>query len=109
MRAWSSADFDVPLPEGHRFPARKYRLIREAVIARGILPRDGVHTPDAASRDTLALAHTDRYLDTMFEGTMSEVDQRRLGFPWTQGLLERSVRTVQATVEAARDAMTIGV
>jgi len=109
MRAWSSADFDVPLPEGHRFPAPKYRLIREAVIARGIIPRDAVHTPDPAHRTDLARAHTDRYLDAMFDGTLTDAEQRRLGFPWTRGLLERSVRTVQATVEGAHDAMRTGV
>jgi len=108
MRAWSSADFDVPLPEGHRFPARKYRLIRDAVVARGILPHNAIHTPERASRAELALAHTDRYLDAMELGTLSEPEQRRLGFPWTPGLVERSVRTVQATVEAARDALATG-
>ena len=46
LRAWSSADYDVPLPEGHRFPARKYRMIREAVVARGILAPDEGLTPD---------------------------------------------------------------
>ena len=79
------------------------------MIARGILPREAVRTPEAADRDTLSLAHTDRYLDAMFDGTLTDAEQRRLGFPWTQGLLERSVRTVQATVEAARDAMSTGI
>jgi acetoin utilization deacetylase AcuC-like enzyme len=108
FRAWSSADFDVPLPEGHRFPARKYRLIRDAVVARAILPREAIHVPDRAARADLALAHTDRYLDAMSEGTLSEAEQRRLGFPWSHGLIERSTRTVQATVEAARDALATG-
>ena len=108
MRAWSSADYDVPLPEGHRFPARKYRLIREAVIARGILPRDQVLTPERCPRGELARVHTDRYLDAMAHGTLGEAEQRRLGFPWSQGLIERSTRTVQGTVEAARDALADG-
>ena len=108
MRAWSSADYDVPLPDGHRFPARKYRLIREAVIARGILPRDRVLSPERCARGELARVHTDRYLDAMAHGTLGEAEQRRLGFPWSQGLIERSTRTVQGTVEAARDALADG-
>src|SRR5690606_19633713 len=28
---------DVPLPPGHRFPARKYRLLRERILDQGIL------------------------------------------------------------------------
>ena len=108
MRAWSSADHDVPLPPGHRFPATKYRLIREAVVARGILPREAVLAPEPCLRADLARVHTARYLDAMYDGTLSEAEQRRLGFPWTPGLLERSTRTVQATVEAARDALAGG-
>ena len=108
LRAWSSADYDVPLPEGHRFPARKYRLIREAVIARGIIARNGVLTPERCPREDLARVHTERYLDAMTAGALTEPEQRRLGFPWSEGLLERSTRTVQATVEAARDALAHG-
>ena len=107
-RAWSSADYDVPLPEGHRFPARKYRLIREAVIARGIVPRDRVLAPDRCPQDDLARVHTDRYLHAMETGALTEPEQRRLGFPWSEGLLERSLRTVQGTIEAARDALATG-
>ena len=108
FRAWSSADHDVPLPEGHRFPARKYRLIREAVIARGIVPRDRVLAPERCPREELARVHTDRYLRAMETGVLSEAEQRRLGFPWSAGLLERSTRTMQATIEAARDALADG-
>ena len=107
-RAWSSADYDVPLPEGHRFPARKYRMIRDAVVARGILGRQDVLAPEPCPRADLARVHTAPYLDAMERGTLSEPDQRRLGFPWSAGLLERSTRTVQATVEAARDALREG-
>lgn len=108
MRAWSSADFDVPLPEGHRFPAAKYRLIRAEVVRRGIVRADEVHTPARASRVALGRVHTDRYLDAMEHGTLPPPEQRRLGFPWSHGLIERSTRTVQATVEAARDALRDG-
>ena len=108
MRAWSSADYDVPLPEGHRFPARKYRMIREAVVARGILAREEVVAPERCPRADLERVHTARYLDAMEQGTLADQEQRRLGFPWSRGLLERSTRTVQATVEAARDALRDG-
>lgn len=108
MRAWSSADFDVPLPDGHRFPAAKYRLIRAEVVRRGIVPPDAVHTPARASREALGRVHTERYLDAMESGTLPGPEQRRLGFPWSPGLIERSTRTVQATLEAATDALRDG-
>jgi acetoin utilization deacetylase AcuC-like enzyme len=108
FRAWSSADYDVPLPEGHRFPARKYRMIRDAVVARGILMRREILAPERCSRTDLARVHTEAYLDAIERGTLSALEQRRLGLPWSDGLRERSMRTVQATLEAARDALRDG-
>ena len=41
-------------------------------------------------------------------GTATPQEVRRLGFPWSPGLCERSLRTVQCTVEAAGDALEHG-
>lgn len=107
-RAWSSARFSVPLPEGHRFPVAKYALLRDTVVRQGLLPPEAVEEPDAATREDLALVHTDDYLDAVFNGTLDPLAIRRLGFPWSPELLERARRTVQGTIEAARDALTGG-
>jgi acetoin utilization deacetylase AcuC-like enzyme len=108
MRAWSSARFTVPLPEGHRFPITKYARIREEVVARGLLPAGAIEEPDRAERWALELVHGPSYVDAVLEGTLSHSDVRRLGFPWSGHLRERSLRTVQGTVEAARDALETG-
>ena len=108
MRAWSSADFTIALPEGHRFPITKYAAVREGVVARGLLPRGAILVPERVERWALGLVHTARYVDAVLDGTLSTAEQRRLGFPWGAGLPERSLRTVQATVEAARDALADG-
>ncbi len=108
LRAWSSARFTIDLPPGHRFPIAKYPLIRDAVIRRGILPADAILEPDRAERWALALVHTPEYLDQILHGTLPAADARRLGFPWSEQLRERSLRTVQATLEAARDALDRG-
>ena len=47
---WSSARYTFPLPEGHRFPVAKYAMLREAVIAEGIVPADRVLDPAARER-----------------------------------------------------------
>jgi acetoin utilization deacetylase AcuC-like enzyme len=109
MRAWSPARFTVPLPEGHRFPIQKYALVRDLVIRRGLLPPESLEEPEAASRDDLALVHHLPYLDAIDRGTLDPVATRRLGFPWSPDLRERSYRTVQGTIEAARDGLRLGV
>lgn len=108
LRAWTSARFTIDLPAGHRFPIEKYQGIRDTVISRGILPADRVLEPERVERWALALVHTPDYLDKIHDGTLTAAEQRRLGFPWSEQLRERSLRTVQATVEAARDALEWG-
>jgi acetoin utilization deacetylase AcuC-like enzyme len=108
LRAWSSARFTIDLPAGHRFPIEKYQRIRDTVISRGILPADRVLEPERAERWALALVHTPDYLDKIYDGTLAPAEARRLGFPWSDQLRERSLRTVQATLEAARDALDRG-
>lgn len=108
MRAWSSARFTIPLPPGHRFPIQKYALVRDLVIRRGLLPPEAVEEPEAVSRADLALVHEPGYLDAIEHGTLDQAAARRLGFPWSPELRERSCRTVQGTIEAARDAVERG-
>ncbi len=108
MRAWSSARFTVPLPDGHRFPIQKYTLVRDLVIRRGLLPPESVEEPERASPDDLALVHHPAYLDAIDQGTLDPAAARRLGFPWSPDLRERSYHTVQGTIEAARDALDLG-
>lgn len=108
VRAWSSARFTVPLPEGHRFPIAKYARIRDAVVARGLLPAASIAEPDRVERWALELVHTPDYVSAVMDGTLNALEVRRLGFPWSPGLRERSIRTVQGTIEAARDALETG-
>lgn len=108
LRAWSSSRFTIDLPLGHRFPIAKYQAIRDSVVERGILPADAVLEPDRAERWALTLVHTPEYLDQIYDGALAAAEERRLGLPWSERLLERSLRTVQATIEAAQDALVRG-
>lgn len=108
MRAWSSARFTIDLPDGHRFPVAKYARIRDEIVARGLLSAGGIEEPDRAERWALELVHTPRYVEAVVDGTLSALEVRRLGFPWSTQLRERSLRTVQGTIEAAHDALDCG-
>ena len=109
MRAWSSARFTIDLPDGHRFPIAKYARIRDAVVDRGILPASAIEEPDRIERWALELVHLPAYVDAVFDGSLTAAETRRLGFPWSAQLRERSLRTVQGTVEAAHDALECGI
>ncbi|HEX3275618.1 MAG TPA: histone deacetylase [Gemmatimonadales bacterium] len=108
MRAWSSARFTIALPDGHRFPLTKYARLRDEVVARRLLTAGGVEEPDRVERWALELVHLPAYVEAVLDGTLTPFELRRLGLPWSPGLPERSLRTVQGTIEAARDALTHG-
>jgi len=108
MLAWSTARWSIPLPEGHRFPIGKYRMVREGLVARGVLSDAVIGEPEGVDRATLGLVHDPSYVDAVVDGTLSDAALRRLGFPWSALLPERSLRTVQGTLEAARDALERG-
>jgi acetoin utilization deacetylase AcuC-like enzyme len=109
LHVWSSAKYTFPLPTGHRFPISKYGLLRDRVVAEGIVPADRVHDPARVDLDDLRLVHTDDYIDRFTNGTLTESEVRRLGFPWSEGLVERSYRAAGGTSEAARHALDHGI
>jgi acetoin utilization deacetylase AcuC-like enzyme len=106
---WSSAKYVVPLPEGHRFPIEKYARLRARVIADGIVPEDRVFDPPRVPVEALRRVHTSEYLDAFERGTLPDDAIRRLGFPWSAGLVERSMRAAGGTLVAAHAAMASGI
>lgn len=109
LHCWSSARYTIALPVHHRFPIAKYAMLREAVVAHGLVPADHVHDPDRVRLDDLLLVHTERYVRAIIDGTVSDAEQRRIGFPWSQSLVERSFRAVGGTCAAASAALKHGV
>jgi acetoin utilization deacetylase AcuC-like enzyme len=87
----------------------KYAMIAQGVVARGIVRRDRLAEPSRASREALTRVHDAGYVDAVLQNGLTEAEQRRLGFPWRPELAERSLRTVQGTIEATRDALACGI
>jgi acetoin utilization deacetylase AcuC-like enzyme len=107
LKAFYSDHFVLPLPEGHRFPMSKYRRLRERVA--GDLQSVTLAEPPAASDGQLALAHAPEYIDRISRGLLSAAEERAIGFPWSEAMVERSRRSVGATISACRAACAEGV
>ena len=106
MQAFYADQFVLPLPPGHRFPMSKYRLLREQIAG---LPGLELCQALPASEGELALVHTPGYLSAVIDGTLSAAQQREIGFPWSEAMVERARRSVGATISAARSALATGV
>jgi acetoin utilization deacetylase AcuC-like enzyme len=101
--AFHSDHFVLPLPEGHRFPMAKYALLRQAVQAHE--PGIELREAPAATDGELALAHEPAWIDAVVHGTTTPAQQREIGFPWSERMVERARRSVGATIAAARTAL----
>lgn len=107
MQAYYSDHFVLPLPPGHRFPMAKYRLLHERLAAG--LPGLRLLEAPAATEGELALVHSPAWVEAVIGGSLSAASQREIGFPWSPRMVERSLRSVGATVAAARSALAEGV
>jgi acetoin utilization deacetylase AcuC-like enzyme len=109
MKIFRYDQYTYPLPEGHRFPAEKYALLRQQVeVMRLVAPTD-LRQPLPASFEQLALAHDADYVERVMLGRLSAAEQRRIGLPWSPELARRVQFSVGATLAAARAALRDGV
>ena len=108
MHIFYTDHFVLPLPEGHRFPMRKYAMLRERVEAANLSKNDPLCVPQGASDEQILRAHDAGYLQRVVSGTLEAAEIRRIGFPWTEQMVERSRRSSGATVEACRMALQHG-
>ena len=109
MRLYPSDRWPLPLPEGHRFPAAKYALLRrrlEAHAAEGA-PLEFIE-PHAATDEELLRVHDRAYVGRVLSGALSSAEIRRIGFPWSPELVARSLRSTGAAVDAAAAALADG-
>ena len=106
MKAFYTDHFVLPLPAGHRFPMEKYSRLRDFV---GELTGVELIEAPAASDTQILYAHDPSYLIKVIEGKLSAQEQKEIGFPWSEKMVERSRRSAGATVAAAKMALNEGI
>jgi acetoin utilization deacetylase AcuC-like enzyme len=109
MRAYYADHFVLPLPNDHRFPMTKYALLREMVVAEGLVSPENLVVPDAATDEQILRAHDAHYLRRVQQGELTRQEIRRIGFPWSLEMVERSRRSSGGTMGACRAALEDGV
>ena len=106
MRLYYCDQYDIPLPTGHRFPMRKYRLLRDVLAAD---PRFDFAPSPFATAEQITLIHDPAYVDAFLNGTLDAAAVRRIGFPWSPNLVSRTLASVGGTISASHDALASGV
>ncbi len=107
MLAYYADEFVLPLPPDHRFPMRKYRMLRDGVAA-SVTGLELCEAPRADDADLLR-AHTADYVRQVSAGQLDAARQREIGFPWSVEMVERSRRSAGASIAACRAALADGI
>lgn len=107
MKIFYSDHFVLPLPEGHRFPMVKYSMLRERVVNDPQISAE-LQVPRAVTDEEILRAHDPAYLERVKGGSISKKEMRRIGFPWTKKMVERSRRASGGTLDACRAALEDG-
>ncbi len=97
--------FAHPLPEGHRFPMLKYELIPEQLLYEGSIEQEQLFEPGLLEEEIIVMTHEKAYWEKLKNLTLSDREQRRIGFPLSPELVEREVRIASGTIEAAISAL----
>ena len=108
MKVFYSDHFVLPLPEGHRFPMAKYSMLRERVAGNNICGPGELRTPHAVTDEEILRAHTPDYLKRVVSGNLTDKEVRRIGFPWSERMVERSRRASGGTLGACLAALEEG-
>jgi len=108
MKVFYSDRFVLPLPEGHRFPMLKYSSLRERVAASSVCGPGELREPEAVTDEQILRAHNPDYLGRVVSGTLTDKEMRRIGFPWSEAMVERSRRASGGTVGACLAALEEG-
>jgi acetoin utilization deacetylase AcuC-like enzyme len=95
----------IPLPAGHRFPAEKYGMLRAMLEAEGAFRFEPA---PFAERADLERAHDPEYVAAILDGSVDPRVMRRIGFPWSEGLVRRTLASVGGTLAATADALETG-
>ncbi|KAJ8280135.1 hypothetical protein GJAV_G00050930 [Gymnothorax javanicus] len=96
------------LPPNHRFPMEKFPRVLHFLIKDQVITDKQVWSPNLASEELLAVVHTKEYLDNFINGKIEEKEQKRTGFPWSEGLVQRCRYETGGTVLAAEIALQRG-
>jgi acetoin utilization deacetylase AcuC-like enzyme len=105
MRLYYCDNHPLLLPPGHKFPAEKYKLLRHALETEGLYQLEPAPLADPL---LIQLAHDPAYVASILDGTVDPRIMRRIGFPWSRELVNRTLASVGGTLAATADALATG-
>ncbi|MEH6343626.1 MAG: histone deacetylase [Bermanella sp.] len=103
-------NYSCPFPSGHRFVMRKFVDLYQEVLKQGLIAPDhrNLYSPQTATIEALACVHDVDYLQSLVGNQVDQKAWRRVGLPWSQGLVDRTLTAPNGTLLSARLALQKG-
>jgi len=106
---WYSPIYTEGLDPRARFPRERYRLVRAGLEEARRAGLVEFREAKALPVEELTLAHDPGYVRAFLDGTLDERAVRRIGLrPWTEAIVERTLRLTHGTVQAMRHVLEVG-
>lgn len=105
----SSEDYIIPLPENHPFPMNKYGLVQEQLFYEGLVLPEQIIPAPLLSEDQALTIHSFEYWKRIRDNCFSEKEIRKIGFPASTALRDRSLSSAGGTLLSARNALQYGI
>ena len=103
-----SEKYPIILPKTHRFPIRKYEYVREQLQYEGIITEEWIFSPEFISDEIIHQTHCETFWKHAKALTLTDKEFRRIGFPKSERLIDRSLSSASGTLQSALNALNDG-
>src|SRR5271165_4034852 len=93
----------------HVFPSRKYRLIRDRLLADGFAEPADFVTPEPADDEDLRRVHDLGWITRLKQGTLDYLELAKLEIPYSREMVEAFWLAAGGSILAARLALETGI
>ncbi|GIU24252.1 histone deacetylase [Shewanella schlegeliana] len=98
----------LALPSNHRFPITKYRALYDYLLSQGIATQSQFISPIKASFEAITTLHDKSYVKDFISGDIDSKIMRRIGFPWSKHIVERTLYSIAGTALTCKLAIEHG-
>lgn len=101
--------YEIPLPEGHRFPMAKYGLIPQQLLHEGTVEKENFFKPEFPDDEYILAVHTQEYYEDLIHLRLDRKAERKIGFPLSSELIRRERIIAGGTIMASEYAIQYGI
>ena len=102
-------NYDIPLPEGHRFVGTKFSDLYNFIKNSNLYTNLTIHQSKSAPINDVQVVHSRDYVMSVKEGNLSRDQERRINLPWSEKLAKRSFLAIQGTLQTSQLALDYGI